>query len=100
MRDRDLADGCHLNHTGRPDYFTTAYLHHPAELERELAAAGFDGVQVLGVEGPGWLMPDFDARWTEPGLRADMLDVARRLEAERGIIGASAHLLALGRKQP
>jgi SAM-dependent methyltransferase len=99
MRDRDLADGCHLNDTGRPDYFTTAYLHHPDEVERELVGAGFGSVRVLGVEGPGWLMPDFDARWAEPGLRADMLDVARQLESERAIVGASAHLLALGRKQ-
>jgi len=43
-------------------------------------------------------MPDFDARWADPGLRADMLDVARRLESERAIIGASAHLLALARR--
>ncbi len=99
MRDRDLADGRHINDTGRADYFTTAYLHHPDELERELASAGFGGVQVLGVEGPGWLMPDFDERWADPGLRADMLDVARTLESERPIIGASAHLLGLGRKQ-
>ena len=100
IRDRDLADGCHINDTGRQDYFTTAYLHHPDELERELAGAGFGGVQVLGVEGPGWLMPDFEARWADPGLRADTIDVARKLESERAIIGASAHLLALGRKTP
>jgi ubiquinone/menaquinone biosynthesis C-methylase UbiE len=97
IRDRDLIDGCHINDTGRLDYFTTAYLHHPDELASELQEAGFHGVEVLGVEGPAWLMPDFDARWADPLLRADMLDIARRLEAERTLIGVSAHLLAVGR---
>jgi ubiquinone/menaquinone biosynthesis C-methylase UbiE len=97
IRDRDLIDGCHINDTGRIDYFTTAYLHHPDELLTEVREAGFCDVEVIGVEGPGWLMPDFDARWADPVLRADMLDVARKLESERTLLGVSAHLLAVGR---
>lgn len=98
IRDRDLIDGCHINDTGRIHYFTTAYFHHPDELETELREAGFGDVKLLGVEGPGWLMPDFDARWADPVLRADMLDVAGKLESERTLLGASAHLIAVGRK--
>lgn len=98
MRDRDLIDGRHVNDTDRLEYFTTAYLHHPDELDTELREAGFSSVELLGVEGPGWLMPDFDVRWTDPVLRADMLDVARQLEAERTLLGASAHLLGVARK--
>jgi ubiquinone/menaquinone biosynthesis C-methylase UbiE len=97
MRDRELVDGRHVNDSGRIDYFTTAYLHQPDELDTELREAGFGDVDVLAVEGPGWLMPDFDARWADPLLRADMLEVGRRLEAEPSIRGASAHLLAIGR---
>ena len=63
-----------------------------------MESAGFEGVRVLGVEGPGWTLADFDARWDDPSLRADLLDVARRLEAEPSIVGASAHLLGVGRK--
>jgi SAM-dependent methyltransferase len=96
IRDRDLADGQHLNDTGELDYFTTAYFHRPDELGSELSAAGFQRVQVLGVEGPGWVLPDLDARWERPALRKDLLDVARALEGEASILGASAHLLALG----
>jgi ubiquinone/menaquinone biosynthesis C-methylase UbiE len=98
MRDRELVDGRHVNDSGRIDYFTTAYLHQPDELDAELREAGFGEVEVLAVEGPGWLMPDFDARWADPLLRADMLDVGRKLESEPSLIGASAHLLAVGRK--
>lgn len=98
LRDRGLVDGVHRNETGRPEYFTTAYLHRPEDLRAELEAAGFSRVRVLGVEGPAWSLPDFDARWDDPAARADLLALAERLEEEPGIVGASAHLLGLGRK--
>jgi ubiquinone/menaquinone biosynthesis C-methylase UbiE len=97
MRDRDLRDGQHRNDTDRPDYFTTAYFHRPEDLRMELEAAGFDDAAVLGIEGPGWMMPDFDRRWDESVLRDDILQVARALESEPSIVGASAHLLGIGR---
>jgi ubiquinone/menaquinone biosynthesis C-methylase UbiE len=99
MRDRELADGRHVNDTGRLDYFTTAYMHKPGELQGELEACGFDGVQVLGVEGPGWMLPDFDSHWEDAALRHELMNVARRLEAEPSILGASAHLLAIGSRR-
>jgi hypothetical protein len=60
--------------------------------------AGFHDVRVLGVEGPGWMLHDFDARWENPALGKDLLDVARILEEESSAIGVSAHLLGIGRK--
>ena len=98
IRNRDLADGQHRNTTERGDYFTTAYFHRPEDLRPELEAAGFTGVSVLAVEGPCWILGDFDARWADAAQRADLLDVARRLEAEPSIVGVSAHLLGIGRK--
>ena len=98
IRDRDLLDGQHRNPTDRVDYFTTAYFHRPDDLRAELQGAGFADAHVLGVEGPGWLMEDFDARWDDPQSRDDLLQVARALEAEPSIIGASAHLLGVGRR--
>jgi hypothetical protein len=53
---------------------------------------------VLGVEGPAWTLPDFDARGEDPALRADIRHVARAFEAEPSVVGASAHLLAVGRR--
>jgi ubiquinone/menaquinone biosynthesis C-methylase UbiE len=97
IRDRDLIDGQHRNDTGRGDYFTTAYFHRPRDLRAELGAAGFDDVEVLAVEGPCWLLADFDERWEDDALREDLLDTARRLEREEELLGASAHLLGIGR---
>lgn len=99
IRDRDLVDGQHRNPTDNVSYFTTAYFHRPEDLVEEIRAAGFTDVTVLGVEGPGWMLTDFEERWATPALREDLLDVARRLEAEPSIVGASAHLLGVGRKR-
>ena len=98
MRDRDLQDGQHRNNTDRPDYFTTAYFHRPEDLKSELETAGFGDVRVLGVEGPGWLIADFDTRWEDPGQRADLIKIARALESEPATLGVSAHLLGIARR--
>ena len=98
IRDRDLRDGQHRNDTGRVDYFTTAYFHRPEDLHRELEEAGFIQVRVFGIEGPGWMVADFDDRWDDPALHEDIMAIARALESEPAIVGASAHLLGTGTK--
>lgn len=99
IRNRDLSDGQHRNDTERVDYFTTAYFHRPEDLRMELEAAAFDNARVFGVEGPGWLVADFDERWENAALRADLIDVASRLESEPSIVGVSAHLLGVATKR-
>ncbi|HJU66421.1 MAG TPA: methyltransferase domain-containing protein [Gemmatimonadaceae bacterium] len=94
----DLADGQHRNITNRLDYWTTAYLHQPEELGREIQAAGFHVEGVFGVEGPAWLLGDFEARWQNPERRAELLDIVRRLEREPSMLGVSAHLIAVARR--
>jgi hypothetical protein len=95
---QDLEQGQHRNTTKNWDYFTTAYFHQPEELQAEVASAGFRRQAVFGLEGPGWILSDFDARWTDPRKREDLLRVARALEREASIVGLSAHLLAVGTK--
>jgi SAM-dependent methyltransferase len=96
---RDLADGQHRNPGNHPAYFTTAFFHHPDELRQELADASLADGQVLAVEGPAWLLQNFDAHWDDAGRRERLLDVVRRTEAEPSLLGASAHLLAVARKR-
>jgi len=98
IRNRDLESGQHRNETERIDYFTTAYFHRPEDLRLEIETAGFSDARVLGVEGPAWTLPDFDERWNDAALRGELLEVAGRLESEPSIVGASAHLLGIGRK--
>jgi SAM-dependent methyltransferase len=94
----DLVSGQHRNPTARLDYFTTAYFHHPDELRRELDFAGFAVTGVFGLEGPGWLLQNFETRWANPRTRADLLGIARSLEAEPSLLGLSAHLLGVACK--
>jgi SAM-dependent methyltransferase len=98
IRNRDLVDGQHRNHTDMLGYFTTAYFHRPEDLRRELDAAGFQDVALFGVEGPGWMLADFEDRWANPVLRDDLMEVAKALEGEPSMLGVSAHLLGLGRR--
>ena len=94
----DLRDGQHRNPTGHASYFTTAFFHHPDELTQEIEEAGFELLSLLGIEGPGWLLPDFDAQWAKPERRASFLEAARAVEAEPSLAGMSAHLMAFARK--
>src|SRR5262245_458398 len=94
---RDLQDGQHRNPTAK-DYFTTTFFHRPEELHAELAEAGLDLVDLLGVEGPGWLLPDLDRRWADPQERERLLAAARAVEREPALLGLHAHLLAVARR--
>jgi ubiquinone/menaquinone biosynthesis C-methylase UbiE len=95
--ERDLREGQHRNPTERIDYFTTAYFHHPEELRAEVAAAGLIVDGLYGLEGPGWIFSDVTERLADPRRRADLLQVARQLESEPAMLGASAHLLVVAR---
>jgi SAM-dependent methyltransferase len=96
MRQRALTDGRYRNETDNRRYFVTAYFHRPDDLVAEVSDAGFQDIQAFGIEGPGWLMPDFEAHWNDPEARKRILDVARLLERETSIIGVSPHILAVG----
>src|SRR5262249_46331226 len=75
--------------------FTTAYFHHATGLAQELADAGFEHEVTLGIQGPGWLVPDFEQRLDEPHHREVLLQIARL--AERDPV-RSPHMLAVARK--
>ncbi len=68
----------------------SGYLEHSEAITKD--------VTVIGVEGPAWLLADFEDRWADDALRQDILDVARALESEASILGVSAHLLGTGHK--
>ena len=95
---RDLEDGQHRNSTGNPLYFTDAYFHRPGQLSQDFLAAGFKVVELVAIEGPGWLARDFDRLWQDPQQRERLLAAVRSVESEPSVLGASSHLMAIGRK--
>jgi ubiquinone/menaquinone biosynthesis C-methylase UbiE len=97
--ERDVSDGQHRNPDveGRPEWFTTAYFHHPDELRRDIEDAGLGVEAVVAVEGPAAFRPELDG-WLDDAERRDvLLRAIRRVETEPAVLGASAHLLAFGR---
>ena len=95
----DLTDGHHHNPARTPKYFTETFIHHPDGLRHEVRQAGFTLEAVLGVEGPGCLVNEFDTWWEDPIQREKLLDIAERLESEPAMLGIGPHLIAVGRKE-
>jgi ubiquinone/menaquinone biosynthesis C-methylase UbiE len=96
--ERDLVDGQHRNPTQQLGYFATAYFHYPVELQAEVTDAGFQEVTTLAVEGPAGFMHNFDQFWNDEILRERLLGFLRTIESDPAIIGATGHLLTVGRK--
>jgi ubiquinone/menaquinone biosynthesis C-methylase UbiE len=96
---RDLKDGQHRNPTKRPEYFMDTFFHHPDELRSEVIDARFEVTGVYGVEGPAWLLQDFDEWWSRPDYRSRLLEIARVLETEQSMLGISPHLMTVAVKR-
>ncbi len=96
--EQDLRDGQHRNPTNHPQYFTSAYFHHPDELQAEVEEAGLRHETTLPVEGPAWLIPRAFERWDDAASREQVLAAIQRIEREPSLLGVSAHLLAVARK--
>jgi ubiquinone/menaquinone biosynthesis C-methylase UbiE len=96
--ERDVHEGQHRNPTDEVMYFTTSYFHRPEELKAEVVAAGFELEGAFGIEGPGGFLPDISARVADPQRLQDLMQVARLLEREEALIGASDHYLAVAQK--
>jgi ubiquinone/menaquinone biosynthesis C-methylase UbiE len=96
--ERDLEDGQHRNPTGNLDYFTTAYFHRPQDFRAEIEGAGFQLEGLFGIEGPAWLLQDFEERWNDQQQRQSLLEILKALEAEPSLLGVSAHILAVARR--
>lgn len=78
--------------------FTKAYFHRPAELRGEVEAAGFGALELVGLEGAGFLLSDFEERWANPRKQAALLEGARRIEGVPELLGLSPHLLLVARR--
>ncbi|GHB36833.1 hypothetical protein GCM10010377_29730 [Streptomyces viridiviolaceus] len=83
--------------------FTSAYFHSGAQLRDEVVAAGFEGADVFGIEGPAWSLLAAAERNTGQSFRdSDLFDsvlaAARMAESHPELLAAGSHLLAIGRR--
>ena len=96
--EQDLESGCHHNPTTQPMYFTNAYFHHPNELMEEVQSAGFSITALNGIEGPFWILQNFQDYWSTESGQEQVLKYLRVIESDPTLIGVSAHVLAVCRK--
>jgi SAM-dependent methyltransferase len=94
IMEQDLETGQHRNETRNPDYFTTAFFHHPDELRRELMDGGYPNPKLCAIEGPLWALPESATAEQQGAFIATM----RKLESELTLIGASAHMMGIATK--
>jgi SAM-dependent methyltransferase len=96
MCEGEVATGDHVRPANWPSLFSTGYFHHPHVLGTELEAGGFACEDVLGIQGPGWIAPDFAESWSDPTRRDAILRIARMVEREPSL---SPHMMAVGRRR-
>ena len=98
MVEADLATGRHENRTGRFHGFTTGWFTRPDQLAAEAREVGLADVEVLAVQGvAGWLST-LASRWDDDEAREVILWALRATEREPSIVGASPHVVAVGRR--
>ena len=71
-----------------------AYFHRMAELREELAEAGGRDVELVAVEGFGWLLDDLAGRMRSP---EELIRAIRLTESEPSMLGVSAHVIGVAR---
>ncbi len=67
-----------------------AYFHRPEGFRSELLAAAFADIELVAVEGFGWLLGDLERRIQHPDL---LLRAIRLTESEPSMLGCSAHVI-------
>jgi 2-polyprenyl-3-methyl-5-hydroxy-6-metoxy-1,4-benzoquinol methylase len=91
----DIINGKHQNHTSKLDYFTTSYFYHPDEIKSECEEVGLKFISTLQVESFGWMIPEFEKKWSDKNFRELLLNTIQKVESEKNLIGMSAHLLTV-----
>ena len=66
--------------------------------ETELEETGLVHEETLAVQGPGWIVPEFEERWKDEWQREVLLKVIRWMEKEPVALGMSPHLLTVARR--
>jgi len=96
---RDIQDGQHRNPLeDKPEYFTTAYMHNPNDLRREMAMVGLLHIATLAVEGPAWLLSNLGEYLESPEKTQLLLSTLKTIESDPGLLGATSHVMCVGQR--
>jgi SAM-dependent methyltransferase len=93
-----LEDGVFINDV--PGRFTAGYGAHPSEIPPLFEGYGFETVDLLASEGIAWGIQGAltEMAASEPQAHAVMMDLVMRTACDSSVLGASDHLLYVGRR--
>jgi ubiquinone/menaquinone biosynthesis C-methylase UbiE len=96
--DGALRDGQHRNPARRISHLDTGFFHKPTELREEIERSGLVCEKIFGIESPIAIIKQLDD-WVDKKGRMYELAVkyAQKVEEEEELLGASFHLLGVGR---
>lgn len=98
MIQRELTDGQHIRPEQYPNFIARAFFHTPEELKVEIEEAGLAYEKTLSVEGPVWIVPAFEQKWTDIKSKERLMKIAELVEEQESLLGMSPHMLAISRK--
>lgn len=99
MVDRDLLDGQHRNPVAGSKHLDTAFLHKPRELQQEIERSGLKCEKVVGIESPIALLRQVEDWVQQKGRMYELVKkYAGQVEEEEDLLGASFHLLGIGKR--
>jgi ubiquinone/menaquinone biosynthesis C-methylase UbiE len=94
----DLKSGQHRNPKNHPDYFTTTIFQLPGEMEDEIRESRFSLLNVHAVEGPLWMLNNFDQRWQDQARRKQMFYILDLLEQQQISLLTTHHYIVVAEK--
>jgi ubiquinone/menaquinone biosynthesis C-methylase UbiE len=95
----DLNTGIHLNETGNPEYFTTAYFHTPDEIKQEIIESGLQFEKLIAVESFGWIIDNFKEKSLDKTYMEKLNKIISIVETDDDLIAASPHIIAIAQKK-
>lgn len=98
MMQEEAATGQHFRPPEYPWFLARGYFHHPDRLRDEMQSAGFASPEIMMVEGPGWLIPNFEEAWQDEKTQKMLMNLLRQVEKEPALMGTGPHIIGIGKK--
>ena len=95
----DLQTGIHLNETGNPEYFTTAFFHTPVQIRNEIIKSDLKFERLVAIESVGWIVDDFNKRSKNAHYMNKIQRIVNMVESNEDLISMSPHIMAIARKK-
>jgi ubiquinone/menaquinone biosynthesis C-methylase UbiE len=99
IMNQDLKNGQHRNPTDNLQYFTTAFVHEPEEFKMEIIESGFRFEKLIAIDSFGWLIPALGNKLNNLRYRETLLQSIRMIEEKTSLMGISAHIMGVAKKE-